>query len=59
MEEMNNIATMTKNVKKKQMELDLSNAHSTMCVLKVRRGNALAHLDATKPFQIMIVRKFS
>ena len=59
MDEMNNIATMTKNVKKKPMELDLSNAHSTMCVLKMRRGNALVHQHATKPFQIRIVRKFS
>ena len=56
---MNNIATMTKNVEKKLKESDPLNAHSTMCVLKVRRGNALVHLDATKPFQIRIVRKFS
>jgi hypothetical protein len=58
MEEMNGIATMTKNVKEKHLDLDLSNAHSTMCVLNARRGNALAHRDATKPFQIRIVRKF-
>ena len=58
MEEMSDIATMMRNVEKKPKEIDLSNAHSTMCVLKVRRGNALAHLDVTKPFPIRIVRKF-
>ena len=56
---MSNFATMTKNVKKKPIELDLSNAHLIMCVSKVRRGNALVHLDATKSFQIRIVRRFS
>ena len=59
MEEMNNIATITKNVEKKPVERDVSNALSTMCVSKVRKGNALVHLDVTKPFQIWIVITFS
>ena len=59
MEEMNNIAAVTKNAKKKPMELDLSNAHLITCVSKVRRGNALAHLDVAKPLKIWIVRKYS
>jgi len=59
MEEMNNIAKMTKSVKEKPMDIDPSNAHSTMYVSKVRRGNALVRLDAAKSFQIRIVRRFS
>ena len=47
------------NAKKKPMDKDLSNAHSIMCVLKVKKENALVPLDVTKSFQIWTVRKFS